>query len=132
MASFPGWYLTDVAQIVYLPEIEGHEADLGQEIGDEYLETDGGKGYAYNQFEREIMHLTWPSVNAAGLAALRAMHDAVGGRALPFYYKDSDGVTTYVRKEDPNFIYRRLPSYPDRFEVKMNLRQEPTDAEIDA
>ena len=131
MASLPGYYISSPAAIVYLPVREKHTAQLGEARGDISIETDGGKNWVYNQFKRTMESLTF-RVNGTQLAAFKAMHDALNGQSTAFYYVDSDGLTFYCRKQQ-DFLYTRIGSAPPYlYDVTLNLKGEPTDAEIGA
>lgn len=126
MSSFPGYYVSNPALIVFLPRKENHEAPLGADPGVIEVETGGGKRYRYKQFDREVQTLTF-MCNTAELAAFRTMHNTVGLNA--FFYVNSDGVTMYVKKQ-VSFLYNRIASFPDYFTVTLELKQEPTDASL--
>jgi hypothetical protein len=129
MASFPGYYLTNVALRVNLPMVETHDADMGEERGDISLETDGGKRYTYNQFKREKRRFTFHCVSQAQLDAFRTMHTTVQGQTLPFYFVDSDGVTMYCKKQK-DFMFRRIKAPGFQYDVVLELTEEPADAAI--
>jgi len=129
MASYPGWYISSPSAIVHLPVIEAHEMDGGTEQSNIEFETDGLKHYAYEQADRDILKLTFRVNSAAHLQAFRDWHDAVHGAVLPFYYVTSDGVTLYVKKRQAGFIFRRQRGV-NRYEIPVELRVEPTDAEL--
>lgn len=128
MASVPGYYLSSPAAIVYLPVVEAHEANLGEQRMDLLVETDGGKRWVYNQFVREMVTVTFRNLTTAQLAAFRTMHDTVQGQGLPFYYVTSDAVTLYVRKQK-DFLYARTKSRT-MYDVRLELSAEPSDASL--
>lgn len=128
MTSLPGYYLSSPGSIVYLPIKEAHEGNFGEERGDIVIETGGGKRWVYNQYGREMMKIMFRPTGAQ-LPAFRALHNAVHGQKLAFYYVTSDGVTIYCRKQK-DFLYTRIKAPIDRFELVLELTSEPTPAEL--
>lgn len=99
----PGWYLTDVGDLVTLPIAPRWSSeDVGQQNSRILNETTGGVRYGYHFFKREVRQFTF-RIPESMIPNFKAIHEATFGEVIPFYFvpdvNASPMETLFVRKE---------------------------------
>lgn len=120
--------------IVELPINSRIGVEYGTERFNETLETERGRRWIVEKFDRQVRRMTF-RLTLANLAAFEALDVAVGGDSDPFFFiVDTDESPTeriFCRKES-SFIVRQIENFPHGglVDYQMSISEEPTGPEI--